>query len=73
MRIELKLLRVKYNLTQGEMSALLGVSRATYSLIESGRVRGSIEFWNSVQREFEIPDAEMYTLMKVCDNPNSME
>lgn len=67
MRDELKVLRIRKHLKQGEIAEKLGVSRSTYSLIERGVVQGSTDFWNSLQREFEIPDAEMFILMKKAD------
>ena len=41
-----------------------GVSRTTYAHIENGNRDGSQAFWNAFQREFSVPDSEMYALMK---------
>ena len=58
MRVNLKLLRVKYNLTQAEMAALIGVTRTTYCNIENGKSKGSMTFWLAVKREFPEIDIE---------------
>lgn len=63
-RHNLYMLRCDNKLTKGEMAAKTGVSRTTYSLIEKGDRDGSQEFWSAVQREFNVPDSEMYLLMK---------
>lgn len=60
MRKNLKLLRVSHDLTQGEMAALIGVTRTTYCNIENGKSKGSITFWLSLKKEFpEINIDEM--------------
>lgn len=64
MRTNLKVLRVKNNLTQEEMSAKLGVARCTYAAIETGKRDGTKYFWQTVQKTFHIPDSEMWTLQK---------
>ena len=65
MRMNLKLFRVKNNLTQAEIAAKLDVSRQVYANIEKGRNAGSTEFWSNLQRAFNVPDAEMYPLQKL--------
>lgn len=62
MRIELKLLRIKHQLTQQELAKELGVSCATYNLIESGQRKGSIEVWTKIQQLFNISDADVWSL-----------
>lgn len=64
MRINLKLFRVKHNLTQDEFAAKIGCTRATYSSIECGKRAGRKAFWNDLQAAFKISDAEMWALMK---------
>ena len=64
MRTGLKLLRVKNHLTQSEFAEKVGCSRSAYSFIENAKRQGNEQFWNRVQREFNIPDAEMYSLMR---------
>lgn len=60
----LKMLRAGHDLTQAEFAERVGVTRATYSMIESGQRLGRADFWAAVQRVFKIPDAEMWTLMQ---------
>lgn len=62
MRTDLKVLRVKNHLTQKELATKVGVSYATYNLIEQGKRKGSIEFWQGVQKAFNLTDAEMWQL-----------
>lgn len=64
MRTNLKLFRVKRNLTQAEFSRKIGISRVAYSLIERGERFGSFGFWLDLQNAFNIPDEEMFLLMK---------
>ena len=62
MRTGLKILRVKQHLTQAEVAAKLGVSFATYNLVEQGKRKGSEEFWLKLQAAFNLTDAEMWKL-----------
>lgn len=52
MLTNLKILRVKYDLTQEEMAAKCGVTRTAYNLIERGKSKGSGRFWLAVQKQF---------------------
>lgn len=61
-RLELKVLRVKNDLTQRQAAKLLGVSLATYNLIENGNRRGSVDFWNKVQKQFNLTGEEVWNL-----------
>lgn len=63
MRTNLKLLRVKENLTQEETAERLGVSRQTYQEIESGKRPGTLNFWRSVRNQFEVPEAKMWPII----------
>lgn len=63
-RHNLYMLRCDHKLTTEEMAKRTGVSRTTYSHIENGRRGGSQTFWSAVQREFEIPDEDMWKLQK---------
>lgn len=65
-RTNLKLLRVSQKMTQQEFADKIGVKRSTYSLIETGERSGKPQFWAQVQKTFNIPDSEMFGLMK-CD------
>ena len=64
-RHNLYLFRCDKKLTQAEMAARIGVSRATYALVERGVRSGSGEFWRKIQTEFDVPDAEMWKLQKL--------
>lgn len=66
-RTNLKILRVSQKMTQQEFADKIGVKRSTYSLIETGERSGKPDFWQALQKAFNIDDAEMYGLMK-CDN-----
>lgn len=63
-RHNLYIFRCKRGLTQKEMASKTGVSRTTYRYIENCKRDGSHAFWNALQREFSVPDSEMYALMK---------
>ena len=63
-RDNLYMLRCKEKLTKGEMATKTGVSRTTYTLIENGKRDGSLTFWNALKSAFNVPDEEMYSLMR---------
>ena len=64
MRMNLKVFRVKKNLSHEEIAKRIGFSRAAYSAIEAGKREGRQAFWNALQKAFDIPDAEMWALKK---------
>ena len=64
MRTNLKLLRVKHNMTQDEFAETVGVSRTTYAGVEQGNNNGTRRFWENVQNEYGIQDSAMWELMK---------
>ena len=59
----LKILRVRYDLTQEAMAQKLGMSRQAYAKIENGQAAGSISFWLKVQFAFNITSEEMWYLI----------
>jgi len=63
-RLQLKMFRVSQYLSQKQIAERLNYSVSQYSLIERGYRDGSQEFWNTLQREFNIADSEMWRLMK---------
>ena len=63
-RTNLKVFRVKLNLTQDEMADKIGYTRQSYSAIEAGERNGRDAFWNTLQEAFNIPDDEMWALKK---------
>lgn len=62
MRNELKVLRVKHQLTQQQLAEKLGVSVVTYNLIEQGKRQGSKDFWAKLQKLFKLADGELWQL-----------
>lgn len=64
MLINLKIFRIAKHLTQKEMADKCNVSRAVYSNIERGRNEAKGDFWENLQKAFDVPDSEMYNLMK---------
>ena len=65
MRTNLKVFRVGKKLSQEKFAKKCNVSRAVYSNIERGKTNPSLDFWNNLQREFDVPDEQMYPLMKL--------
>lgn len=63
-RRNLRAFRVRNGLTQAEMAARLGVTRANYSLVETGKQGLSVRLGERIQREFGVPDEEMWSLIK---------
>lgn len=64
MRTELKVLRVKHNLTQKELADKVGVSNPTYNLIEQGKRKGSADFWLAIKKVFNLEDNDLWKLYK---------
>ena len=68
MRTNLKSFRVKHgNLSQQEMADKIGCCRTTYAAVENGTREGKDKFWSLLQKTFEVPDAEMWSLKQVDD------
>ena len=65
MRNALYMFRHGKRLSQSEIAAIIGCSRATYSAIETGARNGTITFWRKLQAAFDIPDAELGGLMRI--------
>ena len=63
-RIKLKQFRIGLDYTQERMAKTLRVSRVQYSQIENGRQNGTHQFWCNLQDAFDVPDEEMWGLMK---------
>ena len=64
MRLNLKVFRIKQNMKQSDIAKKLGMTSASYSMIEQGKRDGTITFWNKLKETFDIPDTEMWSLMK---------
>lgn len=73
MRMNLKLERVKRNMTQGKVADLVGCNRVTYSMVERGERSGTHDFWKAIQSIFNVPDGKMYDLMKVDEELKESE
>lgn len=65
MRMNLKIFRIRRNLTQSAMAERVGCERATYALIETGKRNPSIEFFMNLQAAFNIADEDMWRLTKI--------
>lgn len=59
---ELIKLRVDHDLTQTDIAYKCGVSVATYNLIENGKRRGSKNFWQTVQKIFNLDGEKIWKL-----------
>lgn len=64
-RHNLYMFRCENKLTKTKMATRTKVSRTTYAKIENGERDGSRAFWNNLQREFNVPDSEMWNLQKL--------
>ena len=67
-RTKLKQFRVGMDYTQEQIADVLRVSRAKYAKIENGQQDGEYNFWLKLQLAFNIPDADMWELMKRKDD-----
>lgn len=65
MRTALKQFRIGQHLKQAEMAEKIGVSRAAYGYVENGKRGGNFEFWDNLQKAFNVADEDMYKLMKL--------
>lgn len=61
-RVGLKMLRSKYDLKQSEIAARLGTTTSYYCLIEQGKRNGTFDFWQALQREFNLTGDEVWKL-----------
>ena len=64
-RHNLYMFRHDRKLAQYKMADMMGVSRATYCHIEKGIRQGSVQFWFTLKRTFNLTDEEIYDLMKI--------
>lgn len=58
-RVGLKILRTRSGLNQTQMGEICGVSYSMYSLVESGKRKGSPELWNALQAAFNLTAADV--------------
>ena len=66
-RIELKMFRVRLDISQAEMAERIGVDRSTYSSVENGTRNGTYKFWMKFKTTFDIPESEMWRFMQVAN------
>lgn len=59
----LKILRVRYGLTQEEMAEKLGMTRQAYAKVETGGGMGNVQFWRKVQNAFDLSSEGMWDLI----------
>lgn len=59
---KLYIFRVQNYLNQTDMAKRCGISTPMYNMIENNNRKGSEEFWQRLQREFNISDAKLWTL-----------
>lgn len=52
----------------GEM--LGGYHKQTVAHVEAGLAAGKIDFWQAVQKRFNIPDADMWALINGIEQPD---
>lgn len=64
MRTELKVFRVRKNLSQEAFSEKIGCRRATLAAIENGTRNGRKAFWDGIKTAFGISDADLEELKK---------
>ena len=60
----LKDFRLLKRMSQEEIAKEIGYSRQMYGQVENGEREGTQDFWNALQKRFNIPDADMWQLMK---------
>ena len=63
-RENLRRFRLDQKLSQGAMADAIGYSRVMYQQVESGVRDGTFEFWEALQKRFNIPDHDMWKLTK---------
>ena len=66
-RLNLKLFRIRHDLTQYQMAERIGYERAAYSMVEAGTRNPSIEFFMNLQEAFDVPDEKMWELTRLED------
>lgn len=62
-RTALIALRMRHGLTQEQAAERLEMTRASYSMIECGVRTGRLDFWQRLQKVFNLSNAEMWDLI----------
>lgn len=63
-RTNLKIFRIKHNLTQNNIAQKIGCGRDAYNAIENGMRNPSYEFIEKLQAAFDIPNADVWELLE---------
>lgn len=61
---KLYILRNEAGLSQIECAYKLGIPTNQYAAIEQGKTRGKVNVWSNIQKLFNVPDADMWDLIK---------
>lgn len=64
MNEKLKILRVSNFLSQKEMANVLNISMPSYRDIESGVSQSKPSFWFTLQKKFNLSDADILEMMR---------
>lgn len=64
MNEKLKALRKRYGMTQREFSKKINCTRSLYSLVETGKRKGSRDFWANVQTACNLSGGETWEMMQ---------
>lgn len=61
---KLKILRITHGYSQNAMAKKMSISYPQYRNIEKGKMRGSTDFWFTLQKNFNLSDKELLELMR---------
>ena len=64
-RTNLKIFRIRQDMTQDDMARRVGCNRSFYSAVEGGRSNPSVEFFMELQKAFNVPDEKMWELVRL--------
>lgn len=64
MNEKLKALRKRHGMTQREFSQKIKCTRSLYSLVETGKRKGSRDFWANVQTACNLSGGEVWEMMQ---------
>ena len=64
MNAALKQFRTDLGLKQSEIAEKIGFSRSVYGYVEHGKRAGTLDFWHSLQKVFNVPIEVLWALQK---------
>ena len=64
MQSKLKTIREEKGLSQSKTAEKCGISPIMYQSMEQGRRKGSFRTWKKIQEVLEIPDEEMWDVIR---------